>query len=402
MVQIEIDLSKLERGTHIERVKVTRGGKTFWRKQRVGVKEEEKKVDIHEPPSKVIMDIIKESIIHTKDEKWGFKDLKSDGTVLWRDIIIKGSYEPDVDHINFKISGNKITNLDNGKSITLSEKFLSDSKDVEDWRAGNLAILGNLDIDSNLSLAKDYNKAMSTSVEREIDGFIPEYESPSGESEEKGKYSAHMGLKFCNNVPDFGRNSLISYYWYSGDKVLASLVGNNVKDIFDGKFDKDNILHSPLKLLIETSKKIAKKYSSDYIYRGETNVETVKDIVSGIVSDGSVKLSPKMTSWTENEKLGRWYASKHTQGTETKSNVMIKLSKDEYLDNVIFDYRACGIRTYPEQEITIHGGGVELTGENVMVYMATSKRKTKKWMTLDQYITEDGEIEDLISQMVIE
>lgn len=42
---IEIDLSKLERGTHIGRVKVTRGGKTFWRKQRIGQKEEEKKVD---------------------------------------------------------------------------------------------------------------------------------------------------------------------------------------------------------------------------------------------------------------------------------------------------------------------------------------------------------------------
>lgn len=42
MAQIEIDLSKLERGTHVGRVKVTRGGKTFWREQRVGVKEVEK------------------------------------------------------------------------------------------------------------------------------------------------------------------------------------------------------------------------------------------------------------------------------------------------------------------------------------------------------------------------
>lgn len=38
-MQIEINLVKLERGTHIGRVKVTRGGKTFWRKQRVGIKE---------------------------------------------------------------------------------------------------------------------------------------------------------------------------------------------------------------------------------------------------------------------------------------------------------------------------------------------------------------------------
>lgn len=39
MAQIEIDLTKLERGTHEGRVKVTRGGKTFYRKQRVGQKE---------------------------------------------------------------------------------------------------------------------------------------------------------------------------------------------------------------------------------------------------------------------------------------------------------------------------------------------------------------------------
>ena len=39
MIQIEIDLLKLERGTHEGRVKVTRGGKTFYRKQRVGQKE---------------------------------------------------------------------------------------------------------------------------------------------------------------------------------------------------------------------------------------------------------------------------------------------------------------------------------------------------------------------------
>ena len=40
---IEINLSKLERGLREGRVKVTRGGKTFWRKQRVGVKEGKEK-----------------------------------------------------------------------------------------------------------------------------------------------------------------------------------------------------------------------------------------------------------------------------------------------------------------------------------------------------------------------
>lgn len=41
-MQIEIDLTKIERGTHVGRVKVTRGGKTFYREQRVGRKEPEK------------------------------------------------------------------------------------------------------------------------------------------------------------------------------------------------------------------------------------------------------------------------------------------------------------------------------------------------------------------------
>ena len=43
MTQIEINISKLERGTHEGTVKVTRGGTTFRRKQRVGRKEPEKK-----------------------------------------------------------------------------------------------------------------------------------------------------------------------------------------------------------------------------------------------------------------------------------------------------------------------------------------------------------------------
>jgi hypothetical protein len=44
-MQIEIDLSKVERGLREEKVKVVRGGKTFYRKQRVGSKEKEKGTD---------------------------------------------------------------------------------------------------------------------------------------------------------------------------------------------------------------------------------------------------------------------------------------------------------------------------------------------------------------------
>ena len=63
MIQIEIDLSKLERGTHVGRVKVTRGGKTFYRKQRVGQKEEVGKIKW-----KPVMSL-EESDIWSKDSK---------------------------------------------------------------------------------------------------------------------------------------------------------------------------------------------------------------------------------------------------------------------------------------------------------------------------------------------
>lgn len=64
MTLIEIDLSKIERGTHIERVKVTRKGKTFYRKQRVGRKEKDEEKIKWKP----IMSL-EESEIWSKDSK---------------------------------------------------------------------------------------------------------------------------------------------------------------------------------------------------------------------------------------------------------------------------------------------------------------------------------------------
>ncbi|MHA1290006.1 MAG: hypothetical protein ACTSPB_21705, partial [Candidatus Thorarchaeota archaeon] len=45
---IEIDLEKIERGLREEKVKVTRGSKTFYRRQRVGVKEKEVEEELKE------------------------------------------------------------------------------------------------------------------------------------------------------------------------------------------------------------------------------------------------------------------------------------------------------------------------------------------------------------------
>ena len=294
-----------------------------------------------------------------------------------------------------------MTNIATGKSVTITDKFLDLSRLGAEMRSGALGILGDLDISYDLGVAKDYNTALSTNVEEEISNFTPEYNELSGD-EMKGKYAPRMGLKYCDNVPDFGSKSLISSFWSSGAPEYSNLIGENVKDIMEGKFNKDNILHLPLKLLMETSRAIADKYGSANIYRGETNISTAKSIIEGIDSDGGVRLPDKVSSWSENEKLAKWYASTHTQRTpgsqtETKSHIMLKL--DNYSDNVVFDYRACGSKYYPEQEVTIYGGGRKLTGDNVMVNTTTPKRKTKKWMTFTQFKLEGGKAEHLINQM---
>ena len=71
---------------------------------------------------------------------------------------------------------------------------------------------------------------------------------------------------------------------------------------------------------------------------------------------------------------------------------MIRLNKDKYINNVVFDYRACGSSYYPEQEVTIHSDNIEITGDDVMVY-------SKKWMSLNQYISKGGNPQDLIDGM---
>lgn len=67
MAKIEIDLEKLERGTHIEQVRVTRGGKTFYRKQRVGRKENES--GIKQKGSKIVENLTGKLHYHLTDEK---------------------------------------------------------------------------------------------------------------------------------------------------------------------------------------------------------------------------------------------------------------------------------------------------------------------------------------------
>ncbi|MCK5027971.1 MAG: hypothetical protein KAS07_06125 [Candidatus Pacebacteria bacterium] len=71
MSKIEIDVSKLERGLREGQVKVTRGGKTFYRKQRVGRKEVE---DLTTPKAKFETMEDVNAWIDTKAKEYGSKN----------------------------------------------------------------------------------------------------------------------------------------------------------------------------------------------------------------------------------------------------------------------------------------------------------------------------------------
>ena len=337
--------------------------------------------------------------------KYGFSDL-NEKTGEFKYTFLPYLYSTSKTEVNLRISGNDIVNVDDDLSITLSDKYIKRSRIERKWSAGNLGILDNLIPDLNYELIGDYKDSIKyEDVKREIDKFVPEYEDLSPETG-SSKYSKKMDLKEVSNVPKWGRKSFVASMWYGGYPEDASLVGDNVRAIKSGSYNPNNVMHPRLKLLMEASKDVADKYGSEYIYRGETNPSIAKAIISSIFSGEAVELPDKLSSWTENEKLGKWYASVHKQqspstGTEIKTNIMLKINKDKYLDNVIFDYRVCGSTSWPEQEISIIGSNIKLTGDDVMVYGVTPKRKNKKWLSLSEYINEGGSQQELMDQMVI-
>ena len=137
---IEIDLSKLERGTHTGNVKVTRKGKTFYRKQRIGQKEVDKKdtLSIYKNTlTKMDSDELKQQIDIIHDEypqinkamdDWyhGFGEMS-----LIRDITTTFRMSPEsVDFIDKKHSIDKKTIEGYKKMYYITQQYLK-SKNIE-------------------------------------------------------------------------------------------------------------------------------------------------------------------------------------------------------------------------------------------------------------------------------
>ena len=113
---IEIDLSKLERGTHTGNVKVTRKGKTFYRKQRIGQKEVDKKID---------KELITINELNTAIKN---NDVK---TTAISDLIAK--------KYDYTIPGNEPSSYFN-KSLHLLTLLLNDNDDFNQINEGDISI----------------------------------------------------------------------------------------------------------------------------------------------------------------------------------------------------------------------------------------------------------------------
>ena len=206
MVQIEIDLSKLERGTHVGRVKVTRGGKTFWRKQRVGTKEEEKTVKITKPNPE-IMEYIKYShdimTQHRIGHDSGFVKVDSEkGTFTWQNLDytdwstgVRCKPKP----VDFRVEGNTIIRMDDNSQITVPIKEIDNLKEY--YGRESPKWFSYLDGDWGSRSKRNYEEYRSNPDKyedklKEFDDFIPKYEDEFEEG--VAKYSKRMGIITSN------------------------------------------------------------------------------------------------------------------------------------------------------------------------------------------------------------
>lgn len=404
---IEIDLAKLERGLRTGRVKVTRGGKTFWRKQRVGAKEIEKptKQISGIPPNSELMAGIKEQaeINERNKHEFGFSDVSGGDFTYTRksygDFVFPS--------VKFKLEGNDIINIDSGMRVTIPEKYIEETTTT--FRRGEMGPIAKLDSiaagGGSIVWHNEVNKEKTEEINnviRSYNTFSPKLKEIEGET---GKYAPEMHLKYCINQPKNGINDYVGfvYNWYAGDEREASYVGKAAATIVNEEYDENNIYHSVIDKTMSVSKLINSKYGNDFIYRGETNPEIAEQIVRNLMSDKEVQLADKMFSCTENERLGKWYASVHSQinpqGRKTKTNVMLKIPRKKFEDNVILDYRVCGSNYIPEEEVTIVGNNINLSPEEVMIYTIKPGKKSKSWISVSEFMKLGGNVQQFISEM---
>ena len=394
MIEIDLhSLKKIDRGLRREKVPVHRKTGTTYEYRRVGRKENKhvEDVPVVSKPDPKILDLLK-----NKDTQ--AMDVEDDGSFLIG--------TNDFGDLKMKLEGNKIVNLSTGLRITVPDNF--EEQMEKDWRFSIWHVCKFL-IDGEMGMSYE-NKYKQDMEGREMYNEVvevidnePVYEDATESG--AGKYQKAMKLHINTQRP-IKYSSTVPKTWYDGTPNDFSCGVKAIQEILNNEFDEDNILHPGLKPIIDASKAMSDNHGSDNIYRGETNIERAKMIINTIVDDGEFELPNHIMSWTENEKLGKWYGGTHNQnapssGTQTKTNVMLKIGKDQYLPNVALDYRVCGDDMHPEEEITITGNGIKLTGDNVMVYTMPPGKKRRKWMSYNDFIIAGGDYGSIISSMSI-
>ena len=390
---VEIDLSSLSKQEkHYEYVTVhLRNGKTFKRKQLVGKKgrlKKETKRDLEPPQDKIIREIGK--------FKWYFKNV--DPTTG------KVAYETAKEErlVPMQVSGDRLINKETGKHLTIPQNLYKRKKQgLDGFWIGSWLVPGEGDwerpYERDLKGQDEYEKQMEWIRSGGLDSYKPDYE-PVKSSEYESKYAKSMNLIRASN-PVMDINSNVPSMWYLGQVKKMAIANVAIHEIMEGKFDPNNIFHPGLKPIIEASKIIASKYGSDKIYRGETSTVLAHKIINALVEDGEFMLPDKLSSWTENEKLGRWYASVHEQeapeGYATKTNIMIRLDKARYEPNVALDYRVCQQEEHGEQEITISGKNIKITSEDVFTFIVLPGQKKKRWVSIAEFLKSGGTSEEL-------
>ena len=316
-------------------------------------------------------------------------------------------------NVALQLQGNELVNLESGERVALPspeslEKRLSDHY-FGLYHLYKFIIPGEMDRLSGGVMdyaiddkgREEYENSMSEIDSGKVDDYIPEYEDATEEGE--GKYKKSTKLKYPTNSPIQTSSNAVNA-WYGGDSNDILLPIQAMKDIKSGNFDGDNILHPGLAVAIKASEIVTKNHGAEHIYRGETNIELARELIDAIIEDGEVELPDKLASWTENERLAKWYGAVHKQnapssGTQTKTNLVLRLSKDKYAPNIILDYRVTGEKYRPEEEMTILQGNIKLKPEDIFVYVIPEGKKRKSWMSLAKFLEAGGSKEELYNNI---
>lgn len=211
MTQIEIDLAKLERGLREGRVKVTRSGKTFWRKQRVGVKEGKEKPEIPQAV-KDIVDQLDLYILEYKQE--GNTELENDANTI-RNLLFSGK-ENDA----LKVFQDGKLKYDIGVTYDKLKDYLDEKYIIENFGVDWGTKPGKYEVYRAGGIKGDRRGIFFSIDERGASAY-----SKGGEIETK-KYK--IGIK----------NPLVGN---RVEEVYANLIGENVSKIYERKNRAKNV-----------------------------------------------------------------------------------------------------------------------------------------------------------------